>query len=145
MLGGAPMLRAGALDEAGRERALEVIERNARAQAQLVEDLLDVSRIISGKLCLRVAPVDLRAVVEAALEALRPAAGAKAVSLSADVVRAHARREGGHVVLSVEDSGAGVDPRVPALRLRAPPPGRGRRDGGPPPSGGGRPLPGVLR
>ncbi len=85
MLGWTHMLRAGALDEANRARALDVIERNARAQTQLIEDLLDVSRIISGKLRLRVGSVDLRAVVEAALDAVRPAAEAKRLALAFDL------------------------------------------------------------
>ncbi|HEU4534446.1 MAG TPA: ATP-binding protein, partial [Polyangiaceae bacterium] len=85
ILGWAHMLRAGALDERNRARALDVIERNARAQTQLIEDLLDISRIISGKLRLRVGPVDLRAVVDAALDAVRPAAEAKSLALSAEI------------------------------------------------------------
>ncbi|MCU0681797.1 MAG: response regulator [Polyangiaceae bacterium] len=85
MLGWAHMLRAGALDERNRARALDVIERNARVQNQLIEDLLDISRIISGKLRLRVGPVDLRSVIEAALDAVRPAAEAKALALSAEI------------------------------------------------------------
>ena len=61
MLGWIWWLRRGPVDEAVQERALETVERNARAQAQLVEDLLDVSRIVTGKLRLDVRPVDLRA------------------------------------------------------------------------------------
>jgi len=78
------MLRTGQLREATKARALEVIERNANAQVQLIDDLLDVSRIITGKMRLRkmrltVQPVDLRAVVEAALDTVRPAAEAKGI------------------------------------------------------------------
>src|SRR6185436_3843731 len=69
------------LDEATSTRALEVIERNAGAQLQLIEDLLDVSRIITGKLRLDVATVEPAVVVEAALDAVRPAAEAKGVHL----------------------------------------------------------------
>ena len=57
------------------------MERNARAQAQLIEDLLDVSSILAGKLRLKVEPVDLRTVVEAALDTVRPAADAKDIRL----------------------------------------------------------------
>src|SRR5436309_898937 len=63
------LMARGSLDEGKKARALDLIERNAKLQAQLVEDLLDVSRIISGKLHLEVRPMDLAAVVEAALAA----------------------------------------------------------------------------
>ncbi|HMN96229.1 MAG TPA: ATP-binding protein [Phycisphaerales bacterium] len=63
------------------ERGLEVIERNARTQAKLVEDLLDTSRALSGKLRLEIQRVDLAAVVESAVETIRPAATAKGVGL----------------------------------------------------------------
>src|SRR6185436_17161083 len=61
--------------------ALEVVERNARTQAQLIEDLLDVSRIISGKLRLDALPVNLAQVVQAAIDVVHPAADAKSVRL----------------------------------------------------------------
>jgi PAS domain S-box-containing protein len=77
----AKMLRQGTLEEKQRERAVEVIERNATAQAQLIDDLLDVSRIVSGKLRLQVTSVDLCDVVSAACEVVRPAADAKQISL----------------------------------------------------------------
>jgi PAS domain S-box-containing protein len=79
--GWARMLRAGQIDEAASARALEAIERNANAQVRLIDDLLDVSRVISGKMRLDVQPVDLRAVVEGALDAVRPAAVAKEIRL----------------------------------------------------------------
>jgi CheY-like chemotaxis protein len=63
------------------ERALETIERNAQAQAQLIEDILDVSRIIRGKLNLNLRPIHLKPVIEAAVEALRPSAEAKSLQL----------------------------------------------------------------
>ncbi len=81
ILGWVQMLRAGGLTEDKRARALETVERNARAQAQLIEDLLDVSRILAGKLRLELAPVDVQAIVEAALETVRPAAMAKEIRL----------------------------------------------------------------
>jgi signal transduction histidine kinase len=81
MLGWAQVLRMGKLDEAATARALETIERNARAQAQLIADLLDVSRIITGKLRLEFQPVELSRIVAAALDSIRPAADAKEIRL----------------------------------------------------------------
>ncbi|HEY8076424.1 MAG TPA: ATP-binding protein [Labilithrix sp.] len=81
ILGWVRMLRAGGLPEDKSARALETIERNAIAQTQLIEDLLDVSRIISGKLRLEIGAVDVAAVVENAIEAVRPSANAKHVHL----------------------------------------------------------------
>ncbi len=83
MLGWAKLLNTRSFDAATTKRAMEIIERNARVQAQLVEDLLDVSRIIQGKFRLDVRPVELLNVVESALEAVRPAAEAKEIQLSA--------------------------------------------------------------
>jgi CheY-like chemotaxis protein len=82
ILGWARLLRSGRLDERSGARALEIIERNADAQNQLIEDILDVSRIITGKLALHVEPVEPVAVIEAAVEAVRPAAEAKRVELN---------------------------------------------------------------
>jgi PAS domain S-box-containing protein len=81
ILGWANTLLRGKLDEQAATRALENIARNARAQNQLISDLLDVSRIISGKLRFEVSAVDLSSVIEAALETVRPAAEAKGVEL----------------------------------------------------------------
>ncbi|HEU4404345.1 MAG TPA: ATP-binding protein [Polyangiaceae bacterium] len=83
ILGWSRMLRSGSLPEEKRERALETIERNAKAQVQLVEDILDVSRIITGKLRLDLAPLEPAHVIEAALDVVRPAAEAKGVRLQA--------------------------------------------------------------
>jgi signal transduction histidine kinase len=88
MLGWARMLRTDTLDEATQARALETLERNTRLQAQLIEDLLDVSRIITGKLRLEVRAVAPAAVIAAALHAVRPGADAKSVGLEAHVDRA---------------------------------------------------------
>jgi signal transduction histidine kinase len=74
-------LRRGDLDPDRRDRALETIERNAKSVAQLIEDLLDVSRIVTGKLRLVVRPLDVAAVVEAAVAAVQPAATAKSIEL----------------------------------------------------------------
>jgi PAS domain S-box-containing protein len=81
ILGWAHLLRAGRIDEKSASSALETIERNARAQSQLIDDLLDVSRIITGKLRLDVRQVDPGSLIEAAIEALRPAAEAKDVRI----------------------------------------------------------------
>jgi len=81
MLGWSRMLRTGDLDPALQDKAIQTIERNALAQAQLVEDLLDITRIITGKLRLSIAAVDLANVIEAAMEAVKPAADAKGVRL----------------------------------------------------------------
>jgi signal transduction histidine kinase/ActR/RegA family two-component response regulator len=82
VLGWTTLLRSNNLDEAGRRRALETIERNARSQTQLVEDLLDVSRAISGKLRLDAQPIDPRKFIEEAVEALRPTAQARQVRIT---------------------------------------------------------------
>ncbi|HEV8366802.1 MAG TPA: PAS domain S-box protein [Pyrinomonadaceae bacterium] len=79
ILGWARMLRSGQLDNANAAKAIETIERNARAQAQLIDDLLDVSRIITGKLRLEIRAADPNSFIDAAVEALRPAADAKGV------------------------------------------------------------------
>ena len=81
MLGWARLLRGGRLDAAAASHALEVIERNTEAQAQLIEDLLDISRITSGKLRLDVQSVDLVHVIEAAINTVTPAADAKSIPL----------------------------------------------------------------
>jgi signal transduction histidine kinase/CheY-like chemotaxis protein len=86
VLGWTRMLRAGGLDAELAERALETIERNADAQARLIDDLLDVSRIISGKVRLEMMPVDPASFVEAAVVAHLPAAEAKGVRVEASAV-----------------------------------------------------------
>jgi signal transduction histidine kinase/CheY-like chemotaxis protein len=144
VLGWARVLRSGAADESTRERGLESIERNARAQARLIEDLLEVSRIVTGKLRLQVREVDLSAIVETAVDIVKPAALAKRVRLEADVAARPALTQGdpdrlqqviwnllsnavkftppdGQVsvrlarkdgfVLSVQDTGMGIDPK----------------------------------
>jgi signal transduction histidine kinase/DNA-binding response OmpR family regulator len=93
ILGWARILRGQSLDAAGFLRGLETIERNAKAQVQLIEDILDSSRIIAGKLHLEVRSLDLTAVVRAALDAVRPAAAAKdiAITVTLDPAAAHIR------------------------------------------------------
>ncbi len=79
ILGWSHLVRTGKLDEPQMSRAFETIERNARSQSQLIDDLLDVSRIITGKLQIERRPVDLCTVIDAAVEALRPAFETKGI------------------------------------------------------------------
>jgi signal transduction histidine kinase/DNA-binding response OmpR family regulator len=81
ILGWAQLMRTGTLDDEASARALGTIERNTKALAQIIDDLLDVSRIISGKLRLDVRPIELEPVVAAALDAIRPATDAKNIRL----------------------------------------------------------------
>ena len=81
ILGWTRLLRSGKLGPTQAAHAQEVIERNAQLQARLIEDLLDVSRISSGRLVLDRRPVEPRAIIEAAVEAVRPTAEAKAIEL----------------------------------------------------------------
>ena len=83
MLGWVSLLRDGRVGPDKTATALETIERNARAQAQLIEDLLDVSRILEGKMRLDIDAIDPQVVIEAAIETVRPAANAKGVRLQA--------------------------------------------------------------
>ncbi|MBD2101964.1 ATP-binding protein [Leptolyngbya sp. FACHB-261] len=85
ILGWTTLLRNGKLDAAKTTYALETIERNAKLQVQLIEDLLDISRILRGKLILNVVPVDLRAVIRAALETVRLAAEAKSLQIQTTI------------------------------------------------------------
>jgi PAS domain S-box-containing protein len=85
ILGYATLLRYGDLDAVKVKQAVDVIERSGRAQAHLIDDLLDTARIISGKLRLAVGPLDLASVIEEAVQTMRPAAEAKDVSLQANL------------------------------------------------------------
>jgi signal transduction histidine kinase/CheY-like chemotaxis protein len=80
ILGWTTLIREGALNEESTERAVATIERNARAQAHLIEDLLDVSRIVTGNLRLQVVPIDFCQIVENAVEVVRPASEAKTLN-----------------------------------------------------------------
>ncbi len=84
ILGWMKMLRSGELNEAKTERALETIERNARLQCNLIEDLLDVSRIISGKMRIEEHEVDLVSVVKSSYDSVKPLAEAKQIALKYD-------------------------------------------------------------
>src|SRR5207248_2925062 len=131
ILGWTRMLRTGAVEPRQLARVLETIERNARAQTQLVEDILDVSRIIAGKLRVDIHTIDLHAVARSALEAVRPAADAKGVVLAAELApgseefvgdpdRQFTPREGrvelkvervlSQVQVTVTDTGVGIHP-----------------------------------
>ena len=85
IMGWAHLLRTGTLDEKGRERALETIERNAHLEAQLTADTLDVARIITGKLRVQMQTLDAGQVVASAVETVRPQAEAKHVTLQLTV------------------------------------------------------------
>jgi PAS domain S-box-containing protein len=88
ILGWARLLQNGKFDEARRTEALKTIERNAKLQSQLIEDLHDTSRIMQGKLLLTVAPVSLTSVISAAAETVRLAAEAKQIQVTLDLDRA---------------------------------------------------------
>jgi PAS domain S-box-containing protein len=81
IFGWARMLQSSTMDEMTQARALDAIVRSASAQSRLVEDLLDLSRIVSGRMRLELEPYDMRAVIEAALDTVRPAAAAKGIAL----------------------------------------------------------------
>jgi len=81
ILGWATLIHRDKVDAATVSRAIETIERNAKAQAQLIEDLLDVSRMISGKLRLNIKPIELIPVVKAAIDSVQPTAEAKHIQL----------------------------------------------------------------
>ncbi|HZH92394.1 MAG TPA: ATP-binding protein [Pyrinomonadaceae bacterium] len=84
IIGWSGLLRSNDLDADLRGQALETVERNARTQAQLIDDLLDVSRIVSGKLLLDVKEIELDKVVASAINVVRPAADAKAIRITFD-------------------------------------------------------------
>ncbi|MEP7207635.1 MAG: ATP-binding protein [Casimicrobiaceae bacterium] len=82
VLGWTHLLRTGRLTEDLQARAIETIERNAKVQGQIIEDILDVSRIITGKLRLDLGTVELAAVLEAAVNSMRPSADAKQIEIT---------------------------------------------------------------
>jgi PAS domain S-box-containing protein len=83
ILGGVYMMRTEADDPAAVSRALDLIERNAKAQVRIVDDLLDVSRALSGKLRLKMDTVDLTIVLQAVIDIVRPASEAKGIRIAA--------------------------------------------------------------
>jgi PAS domain S-box-containing protein len=85
IVGWVHVLQTGALiNDEQRQHAVNAIERNARIQTRLIEDLLDVSRMIQGRISLTVAPLDLRSVVEAAVDTIHPTAVAKNITIDVD-------------------------------------------------------------
>jgi signal transduction histidine kinase/CheY-like chemotaxis protein len=122
IVGWAQILRQGLSDEATVRRAIEVIGRNARVQEQLISDILDVSRIVAGKLRLEPRPMDLAEVVAHAMETVRPAAVAKDVALEAHldgpvpIVGDPARLQ--QVVLNLLSNAIKFTPRGGHARLR---------------------------
>ncbi|HEU4432587.1 MAG TPA: ATP-binding protein, partial [Pyrinomonadaceae bacterium] len=87
IVGWTQLLKAGRLDERDRARGIEVIDRNAAAQRAIIDELLDVSRIITGKLRLDATPIDPVMVLDAAIDAIRPAALAKDIDISVSIER----------------------------------------------------------
>ena len=85
MLGWTRLVRMGKLNPAAMAHALETIERNAHVQEQLIADILDVSRIVTGRLRVNLRPLDLAPILDAAIDALRPAAAAKGVQCSSTI------------------------------------------------------------
>ena len=145
IVGWVHVLQTGALDDdEQRQKAVNAIDRNAKIQTRLIEDLLDVSRMIQGRVSLTMAPVDLRAIVDAAVETLRPAAAAKGITVDVEgadgvlpvigdelrlqqvvwnllanalkytppggSVTIATRVDGSRAVVSMRDSGEGIDP-----------------------------------
>ncbi|MBE9187747.1 response regulator [Microcoleus sp. LEGE 07076] len=81
ILGWSRLLQAKKFDETTIYKALEIIERNAKSQAQLIEDILDISRILRGKLAFNLYPIELKDVIEMAIDSLRPLAEAKSIAI----------------------------------------------------------------
>jgi PAS domain S-box-containing protein len=101
ILGWSKLLQTKKYDEATTTRALETIERNAKLQTQLIEDLLDVSRILQGKLSLNIAPMNLETVIASAIETVRLAAQAKSINLQFTIL--DFRLENSHINLESVD------------------------------------------
>ena len=95
ILGWSRMLQGGSLDSEMAARAIETIKRNAKAQAQIIDDILDVSRIITGNLYLELHPIELTPVLDAAINVVRPTADAKGIQIEVDFDREPAVVSGG--------------------------------------------------
>ena len=87
IIGWSHLLKKGMLSEKDRERGINVIDRNAAAQRAIIDELLDVSRIVTGKLKLETKPIELAGVIEAAIDVIRPAAEAKGIQIVATLDR----------------------------------------------------------
>jgi len=85
IVGWSAMMRRGSLDKERERHAVEIIERNAKAQAQLIDDILDVSRIVSGKLRLDLKPTQLNQIIATAVDSIRPLAEAKSIRLKVEL------------------------------------------------------------
>jgi PAS domain S-box-containing protein len=94
IFGWARMLQSTEMNEATRTRAVNAIVRSASAQARLIEDLMDLSRIVTGQMRLDFEPMDLNAVIEAAMDSVRPAADAKGIGLASALDRSLGLMEG---------------------------------------------------
>jgi signal transduction histidine kinase/CheY-like chemotaxis protein len=94
MLGWVRLLRGGVLDQRATDKALETLDRNALAQARIIEDLLDISRIIAGKLQIDLRPLNLMAVIDTAVESARPGATARGLAITTTMDAAAAEVEG---------------------------------------------------
>jgi PAS domain S-box-containing protein len=94
IFGWARMLQSTEMNEVTRTRAINAIVRSASAQARLIEDLLDLSRIVTGKMRLDFQPMDLNAVIEAAMDSVRPTADAKGIVLASALDRSIGLMEG---------------------------------------------------
>jgi signal transduction histidine kinase/ActR/RegA family two-component response regulator len=84
IVGWVHVLKTGLLEEEQRRKAVDAIDRNARIQTRLIEDLLDVSRMMQGRVTLTMAPIDLRSIVDSAVAILRPAAAAKSIAVDVE-------------------------------------------------------------
>ncbi len=132
ILGWARMLQTGSLDEETAEKAIETIRRNAKSQSQIIDDILDVSRIITGKLALDLNPIELAPVIEAAVNVVRPTAEAKGIRIDTEfpsqpaVIAGDSNRLqqvvwnllsnaikftpcGGRVLISISESGSDIE------------------------------------
>jgi PAS domain S-box-containing protein len=123
VLGYARMLRSGAITEDKVSQALEVIDRNAGALAQIVEDVLDVSRIVLGKARLKVEPTDVAVVVEDAVATVKPAADAKGLHLTCSLGHGTATVSGDHsrlqqVVWNILSNAVKFTPRGGSIKVR---------------------------
>jgi signal transduction histidine kinase len=94
VIGWVALLEQGSLDAAQQARAIEVIGRNARAQAQIIDDLLDISRIVNGTLRLSLQPVELAPILEKTVEALHPASETKSIDLQVRIEETPAQVSG---------------------------------------------------